>query len=529
MKRKIYLVNAAADFPSYFNSEPISQAMNRPVATVAALALPTVAAMIPDDFEVEICDENTTPVDLDHPAEFIGLTGMVNQWGRTRELAQEFRRRGKIVLMGGPQATLRPEVVRPHCDILVLGEIEAVAEELFTDLLDGSWRDEYRGGKPDLSTSPLPRMELCDNEHTLAGAVQTSRGCPFNCEFCDVIQYNGRKQRYKPIDRVIAELQQLYELGYRHVFITDDNLTVNRRRAKDLLAAIASWNQANPEPVVFSTQVSIDCAADEELLELCRAANLTEVFVGIESVNPDSLKEVGKNQNLQVDMQERMAAFARFGISVLGGMIVGFDADDLDIFRQQFAFAMSLPIPVFTTAALFAPETTPLYRRLAAEGRVDGGSSDHSILPWDTNVHPRQMNREELREGLIWLLNNLYNPENFARRLLKLADQLDSSPRKKAAPNPRKMRKLEKKCLGLLLRIPLMGPGEARMVARLILKVLRKPQVFPAMINYLLYYQQIRHMFDRAGIWQGGRAEYPLSGKKDTEERAKENTLVMAG
>jgi radical SAM superfamily enzyme YgiQ (UPF0313 family) len=426
---------------------------------------------------------------------------MVNQWARTRELAAEFRRRGKIVMIGGPQASLRPDVVRPHCDILVRGEIEGIATELFDDLRCGDWKSEYVGNKPDLADSPLPRMDLYPNEHTLSGAVQTSRGCPFHCEFCDVIQYNGRQQRHKPVEQVIAELQQLYDLGYRTVFITDDNLTVHRKRARALLTAIRDWNRQNDETMALASQVSIDVSADPELLDLCRDANLTEVFVGIETTNVESLKEVGKMQNVKVNMQERIATFVRHGISVMGGMIVGFDADTRDIFRQQLDFAMSVPIPFFTPAALFAPETTPLYRRLAAEGRVHGKSSDIPCRPWLTNVTPLQMSKRELTEGLVWLLNHLYEPAAFGHRLARLVRELGDNPSARRQTPVHKMRRLERKCLGLLARIPFMGWAEAKMFSRVLAAALRRPAMLPVVIRYLLTYQQIRHMFDRGGIW----------------------------
>lgn len=502
MPRSIYLINPAADFPSYFNSEVLENHVGHRVAHVVALALPTVAAMVPPDFEVEICDECAEDVDLDHGAEIIGLTGMINQWSRMKELAQEFRRRGKVVMIGGPQASLRPDVVRPHCDILVRGEIEGIASEIFADLRAGRWKPEYVGDRPDLHTSPLPRMDLYPNGKTLVGAVQTSRGCPFHCEFCDVIQYNGRLQRHKPVGQVIAELTQLYARGYRTVFITDDNLTVHRKRVRELLAAIRDWNRGNEEAMAFTSQVSIDAAADPELLALCRDANLTEVFVGIETPNTDSLKEVGKNHNVKVDMRERVATFNRHGISVIGGMIVGFDSDTRDIFRQQYEFAMSLPIPVFTAATLFAPETTPLYRRLAAEGRVQGGSSDYPCRPWVTNVTPLQMSKEELAQGLVWLLNRLYEPRAFATRLLHLMDNLGANPSASRRSPLWKMRPLERKCLGLLRRIPGLGFAETRMLARVLLKMCRRPATVPCVISYLLSYLQIRHMFDRGGIWR---------------------------
>jgi len=510
MNRSIYLVNPAPDFPSYFNTEVLEDKLGRPTANAVALALPTVAAMIPGDFEVTLCDECVKPVDFDFPADFVGITGMVSQWKRMREIAQEFRSRGKVVLIGGPHASLRPEVVRPHCDILVRGEIEDIAARLFQDLINGSWRSEYVGTSPDLANSPVPRLDLYPNERTLTGAIQTSRGCPFRCEFCDVIQYQGRKQRHKPIPQILVELDQLHAHGYRYVFITDDNLTAHRKRAKELLAAIRDWNDRRGDRLTFATQISIDAASDDELLQLCAEAGIELVFVGIETPNEESLREVNKHQNNKGDMVRQIERFVEHGISVIGGMIVGFDSDGPDIFRRQYEFAMSVPIPFFTPAILFAPETTPLFDRLNRAGRVFGGSADLPCTPWVTNIVPLKMTREEAVDGLKWLCNKLYCPDAFEKRVRHSAEMLAKGARFKRAEKGsslKSMRPVERDGLSLLKRLPLLGFAEARMAARLMRLVLRKPCLTATVIRYLILYMQVRHMFDRGQFWDPELAE----------------------
>ncbi len=241
MSKSIYLISPKAEFPHYYSGESFNLSGYEPAVLVADLAVITVAALVPDDFTVEVCEEHITPVNLDHPADFIGLTGKVTQVSNMIKLSKEFRKRGKTVILGGPFASLDPQAVRPYCDILVEGEIEDIAEDFFNDLRNGTWKDHYKGTRPDLSTSPIPRWDLYPNSRTLNAAVQTSRGCPFECEFCDVIQYLGRKQRHKEPDQIIAELDLIYKIGHRAVFLADDNFTVYRSRAKELLKVLKEW------------------------------------------------------------------------------------------------------------------------------------------------------------------------------------------------------------------------------------------------------------------------------------------------
>ena len=232
MGKSICLINPVADMPSYFSAESLAARGLQPAISTADLSIALVAGMVPEGLGVKLCDENITPIDFDIDADYVGITGKVSQWHRMKAVATEFRRRGKTVLIGGPYASLSPGSVRPHCDILVRGEIEEIAPQIFADLISGDWKREYVGTRPDLRTSPMPRWDLYPNDRAIMGSVQTSRGCPFECEFCDVIQYLGRKQRHKQIDQVIAELDQLYDLGYRMVFLADDNFTVYRAHAK---------------------------------------------------------------------------------------------------------------------------------------------------------------------------------------------------------------------------------------------------------------------------------------------------------
>lgn len=368
MKKLIYLINPKSDFPTYYGAEVLESMGYKPGVQIANLALPTIASFIPEDFEVKLCDEQVSEVDFDIEADYIGITGYVSQKNRMIEISKEFRNRGKIIIMGGPFVSLSPNVMREYCDILVEGEIENIADELFSDLTNNSFKNRYIGTKPDLTNLPLPRWDLYPNHRAAVGAIQTSKGCPYSCEFCDVIVYLGQKQRYKPIKNVIKELEQLYFLGYRIVFLADDNFTINRMQAKKLLNELKNWNILHKsDPVFFRTQVSTDIVKDDELLKLCAEAGLNQVFIGIESPNSNSMKEVKKFQNVKCEMEEVIKKLLKFGILPQCGMMVGFDADDKDIFNKQFELAMNSFNPYFTLNLVVAPDSTPLIKRLKKE------------------------------------------------------------------------------------------------------------------------------------------------------------------
>ena len=502
MPPSLYLVNPASDFVTYFSAEVFGGSGFPPGAIMGDLPTTTVAALAPADFDIDICDENTAPINFDHPADWIAITGKVNQRGRMITAANEFRRRGKRVLIGGPYASLSPDTLRPHCDVLVRGEAEEIAAEIFADLRAGTPRDEYIGGRPDLATSPVPRWDLYDNAHALMGTLQTSRGCPFECEFCDVIQYLGRKQRHKPIENVLTEADTLYSHGYRTTFLADDNFTVYRRRAKELLEALAWWRRDHP--MNFVTQVSIDAARDAELLDMCADAGLTQAFIGIETPNPESLREAKKRQNLRFDLTEDVHTFVEHGIAVMGGMIVGFDSDGPDVFERQYAFAMSTPIPIFSLGALVAPEATPLYERIVREGRLVRGGPDAQAVPWSSNIEPKNMSPTQLSAGLRKLCSALYAPAAFGERMLRFIEHYG-----RARPSPTSMsvdpesiRDIDAHAVQLALGVRRMGEEERRMWYRIWTAVSRKPESAALVTRMLFQYSQIRYMFRQGSYWE---------------------------
>jgi len=504
MSKSLYLINPRPANPSYFGAEAFAHWGYDPAQAIADLATATVAALAPEDWRVTICEEYVEPIDFDVDADFIGITGKVIQGERMIEVADAFRRRGKTVIIGGPHASLSPASVRDHCDVLVIGELEAIAETFFADLENGTWKREYVAEKPDLDASPLPRFELYPNQRTLSGCVQTSRGCPFECEFCDVIQYLGRKQRHKSVEQIIRELDALYDLGFRAVFLADDNFTVYRKRAKNVLAALRDWNAARPDgPVAFHTQVSIDAARDPEIMQLCGEAGLTRVFIGIETPNEESLRETKKRQNVGVDLVSQVQVFLDHGISVTGGMIVGFDHDGPDIFQRQLDFAMSTPIPIFTLGALVAPAATPLYDRMQASGRlVTDGGPEKTIGVWSTNILPTMMTREQLFNGLKWLGNRLYRPANFARRVVAMIERM--GPQRgpfRQGYRPHKVRQVEREALGVIRKLIGSGPEERQMWRDVSAALAEKPETGPMVMKAMFSYAQVRCLYEADRYW----------------------------
>lgn len=483
-KRKLYLIHPRRDQSSVVEVDFLPGAVG-----IANAALGTVAALAPaDKFDVRLCEEDIEPVDYDYQADFVGITGKHGQGGRMRTIAARFRERGVKVLMGGPYASLAPEEVRDHCDVLVRGELEPIAERFFDELYSGTYQSEYFGDRASLESSPVPRWDLYPSERALMGSLQTSRGCPFECEFCDVIQYVGRKQRHKNVAQVWRELDALHAAGFRRVFLADDNLTVYRKRAKELLAGIAEWNARQSEPISFGTQLSIECSDDEEMLELLFNAGLHSVFIGIETPNQESLKETKKRQNVAVDMVERAERFAQHGIQVIAGTIVGFDHDGPDIFEQHLAFASRSPIPVFRVSTLYAAHATPLRERMRSVGRLL--DADVAMGSHTTNIMPAQMSLSELERGYVWLNEQLYSPERFAERVLRMIELFPST----APAWQISDRRLDAE-LALASHAVLSGesPEMGRALGKILKAIRKKPSARGAGMYSLLIWAQQRH------------------------------------
>lgn len=427
----VYLIAPVPSFGSDIVLADYQLPLDEPYALVAAAGIATVAALFGDTFKLRLCDEIIEPVDFDDSSEVICLSMNVSQAARGIQIARRFRALGRTVIMGGAHVSLDPESFAGEADCLVIGEFEPIAKQVTEDLRAGNLQPRYQGAKADLAHAPLPRWDLYRNDRAISGVVQTSRGCPFECNFCDVIQYLGRVQRHKPPESVILELQQLYDLGYRSINLSDDNFTAYRQRARTLLQALDAWNgRDGREPVQFSTQMSMDIARDPDLLALCNEAGLRNAFVGIETDNEEALKASLKRQNLRQDLVAQCSRIVAQGVTVQSGIMVGFDTDDLGSFDRLFRFGMSLPVVQLRVAVLVAPVATPLHAQFKAEGRLldDTHLDAFAVGNYWTNILPKNMTREQLAEGTTWLVEALMEPDNVIHRFEQYAAILKPAP-----------------------------------------------------------------------------------------------------
>lgn len=265
---------------------------------------------------------------------------------------------------------------------------------------------------------PAPRYDLIKSQHYLFGSVQFSRGCPFQCEFCDIIVTFGRRPRIKSAPQILVELEQLLSRELRIAFIVDDNLIGNKVQIKKVLEVVAQWQRSKGFPLTFFTEASLDLADDEELMKLMVDCNIQTVFIGIESPNEASLRETKKIQNVRNTgtLIEKIHRVQNAGMDVWCGMIVGFDSDDESIFNAQIEFLQDARILHAMLGMLYAIPKTPLYARLKAEGRLD----ENDTSEFGTNVIPLQLSRESLRDGYLKVMHNLYEPEAYFDRLESL-------------------------------------------------------------------------------------------------------------
>ncbi len=410
---KIYLV-APKNPESFWTFDRILPSL-RKRCVFPNLSLPTVAALTPPGHEVVLCDENVEPVDFGVDADIVGITGYVVHKARILQIAAEFRRRGKLIVVGGPFASLCPEELRGRVDVVFMGEAEYTWPRFLEDYAKGAWQPEYRQDeKPSMLDSPAPRFDLLKVDRYRTLTIQFARGCPYSCEFCDIIVMYGRRPRTKSVPQVLAEVSAIHRLGIVNIFVVDDNFIGNKKEAKALLAALGDWQRRRGYPIEFMTEVSLNVAQDDELLRLMKEANFATVFVGIESPRAASLQESNKAQNMREDILTAVHRIQAAGIQVMAGMIVGFDSDDAAIFDEQFRFIQDARIPISMTGMLNAVPKTPLHARLKQAGRLIAESvGDQFVF---TNIVPGGMTRLELYEGYRRLLRRLYAYRNYRRR-----------------------------------------------------------------------------------------------------------------
>ena len=460
-KKKLLLIFPRDSAITYGDMRHVAHITGRGGGVLNA-GLATIAALTPKEhFDITIVDEHLTNIDFDGPWDLVGMTGFPTQLQRAREIGMAFQKRGKLVVAGGSSVSVSSERWRSFCDVLFVGLAEHTWPAFLRDYLAGAHADRYEEKSLlDFADTPVPDYSGFDPDILGAyyvGLVQTSRGCPFDCEFCDAIIYLGRKMRYKPVTTVVAELEQIAAMGIRFVYLADDNFSAGRKRAKEILRALIAFNRGRRQPISFFTALSIDAANDDEFLELSAAANMLRVFVGLETPNEDSLRETNKHQNVKNDMLDSVRRFQEHGIQVVSGSMVGFDHDGLDIFRRQVRFFASAGVPSVQVYPIQAPDGTPLKTRLVKEGRyvdwdrsvVDPGFRMNNFNTF--TVIPKGMSVDELRQGTYWMIWKLYELDEITERLRVFFDAFECSPKKARLGIPKPG--FDPQNIGLLFRL----------------------------------------------------------------------------
>jgi len=388
------------------------------------LGLMTVASLFPPHWKKRLVDTNTRPLteaDLKW-ADVAMFSGMLIHKEELINTLTRCRKRGLRTVIGGPVASSVPELEQ-YADHVVRGESEELVAELCEGLEQGTAKPLYLAPeRPGLHLTPLPDVSLIHLPHYSAMAIQYSRGCPFNCEFCDIIEIYGRKPRTKSAAQVIAELEQLRERKWRGaVFVVDDNFIGNKKMVKEMLPVLADWNNSLRHPFTFYTEASLNLADDLELLQMMKDARFTRVFLGIETPVEESLKEAQKLQNTRRSLLESVQRIQSYGMEVMAGFIVGFDSDPKDIFDKQVAFIEESAIPMAMVGMLIALPGTQLYRRLLKEGRILEVTSGDN-MEMRLNFMPK-MNPEKLLEGYRSILRRIYQPDAYYDRVRRFLSQ----------------------------------------------------------------------------------------------------------
>lgn len=386
-------------------------------ANMPSLALPLLAGLTPPEHEIVLVDENIQELDFEYLAGFdiVGLTGMTVQRDRMREILLELHERDVFTIIGGPWITVAEDWYDGLVDVIFIGEAEETWPRFLAEWGRGEHAYRYeQTDKTDMTAVPPPRYDLVPFREYAMGCVQTSRGCPFQCEFCDIIVIFGRKPRVKKPEQVVAEVEAQWRLGARVIFLVDDNFIGNKKLAKAILRALVDWQRKHGYPLAFFTEASLDLAEDDELLRLTAEAGLVAVFIGIESPDEDALRETKKYQNVRGSIVDRVKKVQDAGLEVYAGMIVGFDSDDVTVFERQYQFLREARIIGAMAGMLSAIPKTPLYDRLLVAGRLDNAAADDPQIA--TNVIPLRMTREEMRDGWVELMRRLYDADHYFER-----------------------------------------------------------------------------------------------------------------
>ncbi len=466
-------------------------------ASLPPLGLLTVAAMLPQGWEKKLVDmniESLSDSDLKW-ADYVFISAMNIQKKSADEVIRKCNQMGVKVVAGGPLFTSTPEEYQ-HVDHLVLNEAEITLPLFLEDLKNGQAKHTYTSGKwGDMTSVPIPDWKLVKMEKYASANIQYSRGCPFNCDFCNITVLYGRKPRTKATSQIIAELESLYQHGWRGgVFFVDDNFIGNRRKLKrETLPAIIDWMERNGYPFPLNTEASIDLADDEELMGLMTRAGFDTVFIGIETPHEESLEECSKTQNKRRNMMESVKKMQRAGLEVQAGFIVGFDSDPANIFEKVISFIQESGIATAMVGLLNAPRGTKLFQRLMKEGRLlkdaTGDNTDYSI-----NFIPK-MNQEALIRGYHRIVDTIYSPKHYYARVKRFLKEYRRPPKNKAAShfNLNGMKALFRS----MVYLGIIGKERFHYWRLFFWSLFTRPRLFPLAITLTIYGFHFRKTFQR--------------------------------
>lgn len=433
---KVNALLVCPEFPYSFWSFEETNALNGYATLTTPLGLVTVAALLPQHWDMRVRDLNARPLTEEdwQFADIVILTGMIVQHEGMMAVIAEARSRGIKIVVGGPYATSVPEVMLDAgCDYLVKGEGERAIPLFLEGLANGDASGIYDEGdeKPGMHESPLPRFDLLTFSDYETVAIQTSRGCPFNCEFCDIINLFGRKPRLKSVEQVMTEFQTLYRLGWRGtVFICDDNFIGNRDFAKELLEAYIPWSRVHGSPFDFICQASINLGKDDELIDLMTEANFCQVFVGIESPEEAVLAKANKHQNIKNPPGQSVRRMTEQGLSIIGSFVIGFDGETQGTGRRICRFVEENDIPIAMPNTLVALPNTQLWTRLTEEERLLDKGDDSMGM----NFEPSRP-KDEIYDEYVDMWNYLYDPPRMLARTYRHI--LRTRPTRNASGTPR--------------------------------------------------------------------------------------------
>ena len=480
------------EFPNTFWSFKYALAFIRKSASTPPLGLLTVAAMLPQEWELRLVDMNVTPLraaDLAW-ADCVFISAMTVQRESTVETIDRCKAAGLPVVAGGPLFTGEWEQF-PQVDHLVLNEAEITLPPFLADLAAGRAQHIYRTGEfADMRETPIPRWDLANLKQYASLALQFSRGCPFDCEFCNITALYGHRPRVKAASQIVAELDLFYDLGWRgRVFFVDDNLIGNRRQLKeDLLPAIIEWRKGKTG-MPFNTEASINLADDPVLLQLMVDAGFDTVFIGIETPEESSLAECNKKQNQGRDLISDVRKIQRAGLEVQGGFILGFDSDTHSTFQRQIEFIQRSGIVTAMVGLLQAPPATRLWERMVREGRLIGAASGNNVAAL-TNIMPK-MPLDALYAGYNAVLGHLYAPEHYYARVITFLREF--KPPKVSEPIDREQVKALFRSIG---RLGIAGKERLQFWKLLVWTLFRRPRLFPQAITLSIYGYHFRRLFE---------------------------------